>query len=41
MGGLTLPGGIEPEAWDTFHSLVLNDELNRCVVGSIRHMKQH
>ncbi|GAB7349141.1 hypothetical protein MBLNU459_g8083t1 [Dothideomycetes sp. NU459] len=29
MGGLTLPGGVAPEEWDTFHSLVLNDELNR------------
>lgn len=31
MGGLTLPGGIAPEEWDTFHSIILNDELYRYV----------
>lgn len=29
MGGLALPGGIKPEEWDTFHSIILNDELYR------------
>lgn len=29
MGGLALPGAVEPEEWDTFHTIVLNDELNR------------
>jgi hypothetical protein len=29
MGGLTLPGGIKSEEWDTFHSIIVNDELYR------------
>lgn len=30
-GGLPLPGGVKPEEWDLFHSIIMNDELNRCV----------
>lgn len=29
MGGLELPGAVKPEEWDLFHSIVMNDELNR------------
>lgn len=29
MGGMTMPAGIEPEKWDVFHNLVVNDELSR------------
>ncbi|WEW57687.1 hypothetical protein PRK78_003154 [Emydomyces testavorans] len=29
MGGISLPAGIEPETWDVFHDLVVNDELSR------------
>nr|KMM65894.1 acyl-CoA dehydrogenase [Coccidioides posadasii RMSCC 3488] len=29
MGGMTMPAGIDPEKWDVFHNLVVNDELAR------------
>ncbi|KAI1933192.1 hypothetical protein LOZ58_004487 [Ophidiomyces ophidiicola] len=29
MGGISMPAGIEPEKWDVFHTLVVNDELSR------------
>ncbi|KAJ9629406.1 hypothetical protein H2203_001779 [Taxawa tesnikishii (nom. ined.)] len=29
MGSMTLPAGIPPAEWDTFHSIVVSDELTR------------
>ncbi|GAA5980538.1 hypothetical protein JCM11641_006673 [Rhodosporidiobolus odoratus] len=33
--GIPVPGGIEPEDWDSFHNLILVDELSRCASGGI------
>lgn len=35
MGGMPMPAGIEPEKWDVFHNLVVNDELSRYVRKSL------
>ncbi|KAG0648044.1 acetyl-CoA dehydrogenase [Hyphodiscus hymeniophilus] len=30
LGDLKLPGGIEPQKWDSFHDLICIDEIARC-----------